>query len=317
MTDGSEPVAVATRLRRRWLAFLLNLVLAPSGYVYAGSVRAALAYIALALLAGVSFMTWTLVAPPGVYGLAPPPRMLIRLVEFSAAIGAVVGLHAAYIAGRPTRSRLRGWALWLTALMLWLVPAITAQAIRAVGPFAVYTVSSAAMEPTLKEGDVLALHGSRALCGLVSVRPGDVIIHKRPAKLGVRWVKRVVAGPGSTVEMRNGTLVIDGRTVGTVREGHVQVSITSIAGFPPQTAQVLRETLADGVSYRTFDLGPDGPMDTVAPLKLGPGQWYVLGDNRDNSLDSRAEGPIAQSDVCGVVSEILFSADHARVGRRP
>ncbi len=315
MTEAPEPVERPARRRRWWAAFLLNLFLAPSGYVYAGSVRSALAYLALVFLSAVSLTTWTLLAPPGYYGLAPRSGMMIRVLEFAFALNAVVGLHAAFIAGRPSRSRLRGGALGLTALLVWLVPLILVQAFRALGPIMFYTASSVAMLPTLREGDVLAVQGSRALCGLTPIRPGDVVIHKNPAKPGVRWVKRAVASPGSTVEMRNGVLVVDGRPVRTARSGTMQNP--TFPGLPPQSARVLRETLANGATYQTLDLQPDGPLDTVAPVKLGPDQWYVLGDNRDNSQDSRTTGPVARPDICGVVSEILLSTEAGNEGRRP
>ncbi len=315
MTETPEPLARPSRPRRRWIAFLLNLLLSPTGYVYAGFTRVAFIYVGLSLLAGGGLLAWTLLEPPGVYGLAPASKMLVRVLELGLVVNAVIGLHAAYLAGRPTRSRLRGGVLWLTAFAFWLTPVLISQVLRALGPLAFYTVPSVAMLPTLRQDDVIAMQGSRALCGLQSVRLGDVVIHKSPAKPGIRWVKRVVAGPGSTVEMRNGVLTVDGRAVRQAPEGTMQVA--TFPGFPPQTARIVRETLIDGASYRTLDLYAGGQDDTTSPVKLGPNEWYVLGDNRDNSLDSRSTGPVAQRDICGVVFKILLSNEPRAEGRRP
>ena len=87
-------------------------------------------------------------------------------------------------------------------------------------------------------------------------------------------------------------------------------------GYSP-SGQVYRETLPGGRSYETLDLAPDAEFDNFGPFTVPAGAWFVLGDNRDNSLDSRAQGPVAQKDVCGVVTKILKSTDVARVGARP
>ena len=81
-------------------------------------------------------------------------------------------------------------------------------------------------------------------------------------------------------------------------------------------AQVVRETLANGASYMTLDMGPDGELDNVPTTSLGPHSWYLLGDNRDNSADSRVWGPANEADICARVTSVLWAKELSRVGHR-
>ena len=196
-----------------------------------------------------------------------------------------------------------------------VVTAAGIAAVRQLAPLASYSMSSASMEPTLTSGDVVLVLGARGLCRHPAVRPGDVVVFRKPLSGQVRYLHRLVAGPGATVSMRDGLLTIDGRPVSRRLEPGVR---DDFPDNPPDVApQVFRETLPDGVSYLTRDLGPDGDVDNFEPVRLGPDQWFELGDNRDNARDSRSDGPVAGKDLCGVAAWILTSKDSAKVGSRP
>ncbi len=176
-----------------------------------------------------------------------------------------------------------------------------------------YNIPSAAMEPTLEPGDMVLARRSLGACGTITPKPGEVIFHHKPREPGAMFVKRVVAGPGSTVSMSHKRLSINGKPVARAAAGTYEVDNQG----SNSKAQVFRETLPNGASYLTMDLAPNGPFDDVAPIKLGADQWYALGDSRDNSLDSRLDGPVAQKDICGVAIAILMSKDMQRVGKKP
>ena len=174
-------------------------------------------------------------------------------------------------------------------------------------PIATYRVASASMEPTLHEGDVVLVKGARELCGSIQPTLGDVAIFRRG---DTRYIHRVVAESGQTVAMRRGHLVVDGAELPRQASGERK-------GEYGRAETVIRETQPNGASYETLDFGPDGDLDNVAPKRVADGNWFILGDNRDNALDSRVLGAVSQRDVCGVVISILSSTEAAHVGRKP
>ena len=163
------------------------------------------------------------------------------------------------------------------------------------------------MEPTIHQGDVLLTFAPRNLCGLSRPAVGDVIVYRRD---NTSYISRVVAGGGQTVSMKAGRLIVDGRPLATRVEGRRGAD----AGV---VETVFRETQANGASYLTLDRGPDGDLDNIGTQQIGPESWFVLGDNRDNSLDSRFVGPAPQKDICGVVKSIISSTEAAHVGTKP
>jgi signal peptidase I len=128
---------------------------------------------------------------------------------------------------------------------------------------------------------------------------------------GAAYIHRAVAGPGQRVMMASGQLFIDGKPVGRRPVGAVRVAEMALP------VEVIEETLANGARYRTQDFGPDGALDQLAEVTVPAGSWYVLGDNRDNAVDSRVTGPVAAREICAVGLKVLASEDASRVGQRP
>ena len=289
-------------------AFVLNLLLPPVGYVFVGRVRLALGFLALLIVATLALMGWTFQTPPGVYRWANDASN----VDSVWILNVAAALHAGWIAWR---ARATGVAVkrphFLIHLLFAATPLLVGLGVRLFFPLAAYTIPSTSMNPTLTQGDVLGVYGARGLCGSITPAVGDVIIHR----IGqVRFVKRIVAGGGQVVVLRAGVLSIDGHVAARHAEGR-SVPIAD-GGYSP-SGQVYRETLPGGRHYETLDLASDGEFDNFGPFTVPAGAWFALGDNRDNSLDSRTQGPIAQKDVCGVATKVLLSSDAARVGVKP
>jgi signal peptidase I len=190
--------------------------------------------------------------------------------------------------------------LWVTGLVLAVCVGGGA-AIRYLIPLATYSVASRSGEPNLRVGEVVLVDSPRAFCRIESPHPGQLVVHR---KNGVIYLKRLIAGPGATVQMKGGRLFLDGQPAST----------TPLGADPAEAqSQLLRETLPDGVSYIVRDMGPS-QFDNTEPVKVPEGYWFLLGDNRDNSADSRVNGPVALEDICGAVRSIFTSPDAKRVG---
>jgi signal peptidase I len=146
---------------------------------------------------------------------------------------------------------------------------------------------------------------------------GDIVILTLPQDRSTEYVKRIVGLPGDTVQMQNGILHINGTPVPTVDAGTYKMTSD---GEPAKEAPLKRETLPNGASYLTIDLVKNGFYDNTPPYQVPPGHYFVLGDNRDNSRDSRMLtqfGYIPRANVIGQVSWIFYSPEFSRIGTVP
>lgn len=192
--------------------------------------------------------------------------------------------------------------------------------------FQPFNIPSGSMIPTLYVGDYLfvskyAYGYSRhslpfspplfngRIMGKLPAR-GDIAVFKFPADNRTDYIKRIIGLPGDRVQMKGGVLHLNG-------EAAPQTAIadfveTSQNGDARQSRQ-FRETLPNGVSYSTLDMLSSGPLDSTGEFIVPAGHVFAMGDNRDNSSDSRAPnggvGFIPMDNLVGRAEFLFFSTD--------
>ncbi|MGI9409977.1 MAG: signal peptidase I [Hyphomicrobiaceae bacterium] len=143
---------------------------------------------------------------------------------------------------------------------------------------------------------------------------GDIAVFKLPRDNSTDYIKRVIGLPGDTVQMRRGVLYINGKAIPKKRVADFQArSETGLRRRVPQYV----ETLPNGVEYRVLDEEPNSPFDNTAVFRVPPGNYFMMGDNRDNSTDSRAQwgvGFVPYQNFVGRADIIFFSADSGEGG---
>lgn len=147
---------------------------------------------------------------------------------------------------------------------------------------------------------------------------GDVVIFKHPMDRS-DYIKRVIGLPGDTVQMVDGVLYLNDAPVPKEQiedfvyplyaDDNCNGTVISTENGPACSNPQYRETLPGGASYNVLDLG-DNPQDNTAPVIVPEGQLFVMGDNRDNSQDSRfpaeAGGGVGLLPVENLVGEASF-----------
>lgn len=222
-----------------------------------------------------------------------------------------------------------GRAGWLSTLRFLLLLALAAWVLRSllVAPF---SIPSASMLPTMLPGDYLFVakwpygYSRFSFPGQLPAFPGrllgrlpergDVVIFKRPGS-GEDFVKRVIGLPGDRVALAGGQVILNGRPVARRGIGEVALKRTAntdcpVDGQPTCRYPAVVEMLPDGRRYLTFDQLADGPADDFAAVTVPPGHLFLLGDNRDDSADSRfplAEGGVGMVPIDHLVGRAAFA----------
>lgn len=190
--------------------------------------------------------------------------------------------------------------------------------------FQPFSIPSQSMAPTLVSGDYVVVskisygYGPYSLplvtAGLSHRVPagwlpqgGDVVVFRASGGGAVDFIKRVVGLPGDRIQLTKNVLSINGVAVQRERAGDEGVEGSS------QRATRYRETLPNGVSYTTLVLTDNGPLASTPEYTVPAGRYFMLGDNRDNSVDSRMPKPVGfvpAENLIGRAKFIVFSTEH-------
>ena len=187
-----------------------------------------------------------------------------------------------------------------------------------------FNIPSGSMKSTLLVGDYLFVSklsygysrysfpfGIKLFSGRIFAaepKRGDVIVFKLPRDNSTDYIKRLIGLPGDEIQMRGGVLYINGSAVPKRRIGDFA---TREDEGPPRLLPLFEEILPNGVKYKVLDSEPNGPFDNTGVYKVPTGHYFMMGDNRDNSTDSRAAwgvGYVPFDNLVGRAEVIFFSA---------
>ena len=138
---------------------------------------------------------------------------------------------------------------------------------------------------------------------------GDVIVFRLPTDDSIDYVKRVIGLPGDRVQMIRGGLHVNGEPVPKERVADFVLEDSGVKA----RAQRYRETLPNGVAHTTLDLQRNGPLDDTEVYRVPPGHLFMIGDNRDDSTDSRVldqVGYVPFDNIVGRAERVAFSVGH-------
>ena len=279
------------KTRKPWVALLFTLVCPGLGQLYNGNLRWTLgAFVVSSVLSIVSViylfdsfskLVWALA-----FGLFLDLFLAVQAWREAKRLGAV-----------ELRPYQRWWVYCLFAAVLYGIP--DGYGLITPSRFLSFQIPSESMVPTLVIGDRLVADGW-AYWGRDPQR-GEVVVFDYPRDPTIKYVKRVVGVPGDTVEIRQGELYLNGKLVEQERSGR---AIEPVGGWQPVE---FLENLG-GVRHPVYRTQPM-LVTAFGPRTVPPGEYFMMGDNRDRSNDSRYWGFVKRDLIVGRMAYVYFSWD--------
>jgi signal peptidase I len=184
--------------------------------------------------------------------------------------------------------------------------------------FQPFNIPSGSMKPTLLVGDYIFVskwsygysrHSLPFSPNIFSGRiwgsdpeRGDVVVFKYPNDTSKDYIKRIIGLPGDKVQLQKSVVMINGQAVPRVKQGQFTDEGSNV------TVPIFVETQANGKSYETIDIQPDNYADNTPVFVVPDGHYFFLGDNRDNSADSRFDvGMVPTENLVGKAQVMFLS----------
>jgi len=300
-------MANETRKRRPFVAALLSLLLMGAGQLYNGQLRRAFVFLALTSSeVALAFAMAALVQSFSGFLIVSAWATIALGLRVFAAIDAFIGARKV---GAIELRRYNRWYVY--GALLLAAAAVQLQQPSEYG-FASYSFPTASMAPTILPGDyviadTIAYRNQR-------LQRGDVIFFVLPAKSQAAYVKRIIGFPGDRIQVRDGILLINGAEI--QRELLGTRKLIGSLGARTKFKEYL-EFLPNNRGHHIFEQGDNLPLDNTPVYRVPSGQYFVLGDNRDGSLDSRSledVGYVPAANIIGVPRYVFWAKDFSRIG---
>jgi signal peptidase I len=277
--------------RKPWLAFTLSMLCPGLGQLYNGNLRAALVALGIGLV---------LAVVTAIY-LFGSLALLAQAVLLSLVFDLVFAVHAYAEAKRLGPVVLKPFQRWWIYVGFAIVVYGLPDGYGKIFPqrFLSFQIPSESMLPNLLVGDRLVADGW-AFWGKDPQR-GDIVVFDYPKDPSIKYVKRVIGVPGDLVEMASGELYVNKKLVKQVRSSQPTFEQ---GGFP----FVEFDELHDEKVYRIFRAQPS-ILVNYGPETVPEGSYFVMGDNRDRSNDSRFWGFVKRDAIVGRMAYVYFSWD--------
>jgi signal peptidase I len=264
--------------RRPWIAGLLSLITIGNGHVYAGRARRGLLlYIlpqGLIVALSITLLLWV---------PAPAGLVLAALLFFGFALFCIVDAMRIARQNRAFYTPKR-YNRWYVYLLFWAAANLVVQPLLGTAIktniLQTYKIPSGAMRPAILVGDYV-IAKKHMLMG-PTVKRGEIVIFPYPKDPAKDFIKRVVGLGGERLEIKNKQVFIDGRP--------------------------LEEPYAIHSDNRIYP-ADENPRDNFGPMLILPGYLFVMGDNRDESNDSRFWGFVPAESVSARAHRIYWSWD--------
>ena len=135
---------------------------------------------------------------------------------------------------------------------------------------------------------------------------GDVVVFRLPRDTSTDYIKRVIGLPGDKIQVIDGQVHINGTPI---KREPAEAFVDVEEGVRDAPVKRWKETLSNGVSYYTLDLVDNGFADNTQVYTVPDGHYFMMGDNRDNSTDSRFSqvGMVPFENIVGKAQVIFFS----------
>lgn len=286
--------------RKPWIAVVLSLICTGLGHIYSGRiVKGLLLFLATLLFLPVAIGS----------ALAKPSTAMWAILLCSYGTVLVLWIYAiidSYIAARRVKGAYapkdynRGVVYFLFMLVGITNPFVTAAVVRMQVLEAFY-VPAASMVPNVLKGDYILVN--KMAFRYTLPERGDVVVFRSPPNRRQAYIKRVIGLPGDSVAVRGGEVFVNGKRLG--REKGPDTAFSAIRNCPE--GDLCYETNA-GKTYAILDGKGASENDDYEAKTVPAGNCFVLGDNRDKSLDSRSFGYVPLGDIFGRVQYIYFPA---------
>jgi signal peptidase I len=281
------------------------LIIPGLGQIYAGAWRAGVFWLAGYLVCALVIRV--------LMALLPPTPASLSLAGGVAVIALLLAICAAIRAGRllaamrelPPRPWYR--SAWFTFVVILAIGVL--QSLTLSERWLAYSIPSLSNLPTLTNCDYVFVDAATG--GHLPSR-GEMVVFHLPRDPATDFVKRVIGLPGDKIQLRNGVLIINGHRV--IGEPNGTFTLSNGDSVP-----IKKETLPDGAQHRILKMTSDGFQNNTPEYSVPADSVFVLGDNRDNSIDSRFSreqggvGFVPLDHVVGRAAMIYWSCDRSRI----